>query len=124
MADKAGVYDILIEKGSDFSLNLFYKTDEGVAIDLTGCSVEADIKSIADLSASPVLSFTTSIPSPQTQGKITLTLTKAQTTALAGTGPNYKYIKEYAYDVLVNLTSGLTKRILNGKINVSPGVTS
>lgn len=124
MANVAAVYDITIEKGSDFGLSFWYKTSDGAAIDLTGCSVEADIKTVADLTASPVVSFSATIPSPASQGRIDLALTKAQTSGLDGTGPNYRYKKQYTYDVILTLVSGEAKRILNGNANVSPGVTA
>ena len=124
MPSKAGVYNIDVEKGSDFSLTLFYKNSLGTPIDLTGCSVKGDVKAEADLAATPSTSFTCSIPSPQTDGKIIISLSKIQTSALAGVGPNYKYKKQYAYDIVITLQSGKVKRVLNGNLNVLPGVTS
>lgn len=120
----AGIYDIYIERGSDFELILTYKDSNGVSINLSGCSVEAELKETADLSSAVLLQFTATITNAS-GGEITLSLTKAQTSSLVyAVGPNYKYKKEYAYDVLLNLTTGKTVRILNGKANVSPGVTS
>lgn len=120
----AGIYDITIERGSDFELILTYKDSNGVSINLSGCSVEAELKETADLSSAVLLQFTATITNAS-GGEITLSLTKAQTSSLVyAIGPNYKYKKEYTYDVLLNLTTGKTVRILNGKANVSPGVTS
>ena len=120
----AGIYDIYIERGSDFELILTYKDSNGVSINLSGCSVDAELKETADLSSAVLLQFTATITNAS-GGEITLSLTKAQTSSLVyAVGPNYKYKKEYAYDVLLNLTTGKTVRILNGKANVSPGVTS
>lgn len=120
----AGIYDIYIERGSDFELILTYKDSNGVSINLSGCSVDAELKETADLSSAVLLPFTATITNAS-GGEITLSLTKAQTSSLVyAVGPNYKYKKEYAYDVLLNLTTGKTVRILNGKANVSPGVTS
>ena len=120
----AGIYDIYIERGSDWELILTYKDSNGNAINLTGCSVEAELKETADLTSAVLLPISASI-TDASGGEITLSLTKAQTATLTyAVGPNYRYKKEYAYDVLLNLTTGKTVRILNGKANVSPGVTS
>ena len=120
----AGIYDIYIERGSDWELILKYKDSNGNALNLTGATVEAELKETADLTSAVLLPITASITNAS-GGEITLSLTKAQTTTLVhAVGPSYRYKKEYAYDVLLRLITGKTVRILNGKASVSPGVTS
>ena len=120
----AGSLDLYIEKGSDFAKTFYLKNSDNVAIDLTGCTAYGQIKSLADLSGTALASFVVTIPSPQSQGRIDISLSKATTSALGGTGPTWKYKKQYAYDIILNLVDGTTIRLLNGNANISPGVTA
>lgn len=120
----AQVYDIYIERGADWELPLKYKDKDGVVVNITNYTIEAEIKEMADLSAAVTLPITVQL-TDATNGEFLLSLTKAQTSSLTDAiGPNYQYKKEYAYDVLITPGGGKTKRMLNGKANVSPGVTS
>lgn len=115
--------DIYIERGSTWGMTLTYKDSDGVPINLTGCSVKAEIKETADLEATTVLAISATITSAL-EGIIELALTKAQTDTLESVGPNFKYKKSYAYDVVLILSNGNQIRLLNGVANVSPGVTA
>jgi hypothetical protein len=110
----AGVYDLNIDQGSDYTLDIALKTDN-VATDLTNYSARAQIrpqKNSAELTAS----FTCTIEDPATEGKIKLELPNAVSKDIAaGT---------YYYDLEIYLPNdSFVKRVVQGKVKISQEVT-
>ena len=109
----AGIYNFEIEQGSTFSKDIVYKPG-GIAADLTGysatliakCNIQNTDK-VLDLSTADAITIT-----PIT-GTITIDLPASFTTALT--------FKEAFYELIL-ITGAIKKRILKGKITLSPGV--
>lgn len=109
----AGIHDFEIEQGSTFTKDIVYKPG-GVAADLTGYSAtliakcnKQDTEKVLDISTDSEIIIT-----PLT-GTITVALTAAETQALD--------FKKAYYELLL-INGAYKKRILQGKITLSPGV--
>ena len=92
---------------------------ENLKKNLTNFSASAILKKNYNSDSSDTTSFTAAIPTPATDGVITLALTNAQTDALkAG---------RYVYDVEIAFvdsdTNTIRERILEGRVQVTPSVT-
>lgn len=109
----AGKYNIIIEQGSTFEKIITLKDSAGVAINLTGCSVAAQVREKIS-SSTALFSFTCAI-TDAVNGKIKISLTKSQTTELT--------FKTAIYDLELTYPSTITKRILEGSVVLSKEVT-
>ena len=107
-------YDLLIEQGTTWSVTITLKKPTTVPFDLTGFTARCQLR--RSYSASEVLvSPTTTIPDPKTDGKIILSLTSTQTTGLEDGSA--------VYDVELVGPTGDVARILQGKVKITPEVT-
>jgi len=109
----AGKYDMIIDQGSDFAIQLIVKED-GTPRDLTGYSARAHLRARrtdATLSAE----FTCSIPEPE-NGIILMSLSNSVSSALAA--------KVYYYDLELYITDDvIVTRLLEGKVTLTPETT-
>jgi len=105
-----------IDKGSDIAIQLDLVDNSGNPKNLTDYSAAAQMK--RNYNSDSATDF--SIAIVPTEGTITLSLTNTQTDALK-TG-NYVYDVEISYEDSASNT--IVERILEGKIRVSPSVTS
>ena len=108
----ATINNLVIDQGTTFSMDLNVTNDDGTAKDLANYSVAAQIRK--SYGAKTKVDFTTA--KVDAEGKITLSLTAAQTSALkAG---------RFVYDCEITATSPAeTLRIIEGIITVTPEVT-
>lgn len=111
--------DLIIDQGSDVSVQLNLANTDGSAKDLTAHTVSAKMKKTYNSPDSDTTDFTTALSLPITAGICTLSLTNTQTGALkAG---------RYVYDVEISYvdsdSSTVVERILEGRIEVTPSVT-
>ena len=109
----ASISNIFIDQGANFSTTLTINDSTGSALDLTNYTAIAQIRKSPSSSTS--VSFTAAFVDPRTSGKITLTLTDTQTTALeAG---------RFVYDVVITAADGTKTRVVEGQVTVNPSVT-
>ena len=112
----AAVYvnNLVVNSGADFSQSFTLEgTDTNSAFDLTGYTVESQMRKWAG--SSSAVSFTTDVEIPSTAGKIFITLTAAQTTSIK---PG-----RYVYDVVIIDEFGVKNRVIEGMVLVTEGVT-
>ena len=108
----ATVSNLFIDQGSDFSVIVTLKHQDGTAINLTGYSLASQFrKSYQSSSYTP---FTVSIDNA-TQGKIKL--------ALLGSASSAIQAGRYLYDVEITSGAGVRKRALEGIVVISPEIT-
>jgi hypothetical protein len=103
--------NLTVDQGTDFSSAVDVTDVDGDPVSLVGYSVAGQIRK--HYTSSTKVSFTATV-SNATAGIISLSLTAAQTDAMkAG---------RYVYDVEIDL-SGTKTRVLEGQLEVTPGVT-
>lgn len=107
MAIKA---NLVIDQGADYSTTIRLTDDDENVVSLTGYTASAQMRKT--YTSSNAVNFTTTLGS--TTGIVTLALSDTQTANLT---PG-----RYVYDVLLT-RSGLTSRIVEGIVTVTPGVT-
>lgn len=109
----AGVYDIVIDQGADFALQMVVR-ENGSLRDLTGYSARAQLRERYG-DAAPTASFVCTVPNPA-GGEVLMSMPNATTSGLTpGT---------YYYDLeLYTSADAEVVRLLRGKARVTPEVT-
>ena len=108
MATKA---NITVDQGTTFSTTISLTDDNGDPIDLTGYSGRSQMRK--HYTSSNSQSFSVSLNN--TEGKVELSLTAAQTANLTA--------GRYVYDVEVVSAANVVSRIIEGIVTVTPEVT-
>ena len=104
--------NLTVDQGSTFSVTVDITDADGNVLNLTGYTVAGQIRKNYD--SSTFTAFTGSV-SNATLGKITIALTFTQTnTLVAG---------RYVYDIEITSGSAAITRVLEGQLEVTPGVT-
>ena len=110
----AGTYNLSIEQGSSWQLQLDVDSSAGTDMNITGYTFASKLaKSHYD--ENPV-SMTSTIVNAAT-GTFKLELSPAQTAALDAA-------IEYIYDVEMTSATGVVTRLIQGRATISAGVTS
>lgn len=102
--------NLVIDQGTNFSVDLDLTDDNGDVINLDGYSANSQLRKWYTSTNSTA--FSTSINADS--GQITLTLTANQTGSLTA--------GRYVYDVELN-SAGVVSRIIEGIVTVTPQVT-
>jgi len=110
----AARYNLVIDQGSDFAVSLVISEDGNVK-DLAGFSARAQMRS-SKTSSSVAATFTCSVLSPSTDGKVLMSLPHASSTSLTA--------GRYFYDLEI-FTSGnsAVTRLLHGEVEITQEVT-
>ena len=110
----AGTHNITIEKRATFSITLTIKNADGSAYDLSDATLVSQIR--IDSSNALQASLTTAIVGDSTNGIATLSLTKAQTSALS-TAPS-------SYDLFIDKNDGTSEKLLKGSVTIIENETA
>jgi len=119
----APVYNTTIERGSTFQLTVTYKDASGSVVNLTGWTYRMQVRE----SSAGSLILTSEGGSPtiaidetnKSTGVLVFSVTPANTTAISPSTLTTAY-----YDIEIQKTStGEVRRILQGKLNISPEIT-
>ena len=104
--------NLVVDQGTDFSSFVTLEDTAGATVDLTGFTAAGMIR--RTYKSTTAVNFTTSIPDPS-KGEIKIQLSSAQTTAMkAG---------RYVYDLEITSSGGAVSRVVEGQLEVNPGVT-
>jgi len=106
------VSNLTIDQGSSYSAIIDVTDATDNALNLTGYSVAGQLRKTYE--SSTYTDFTASVNSA-TGGKVAITLTAAQTNGLAA--------GRYVYDVEITSSGGAVTRVVEGQLEVTPGVT-
>ena len=106
------VSNLTVDQGATYNAQVTISDDSGNTQNLTGYSVAGQVRKTYD--SSTYTAFTATI-SNATGGTITLLLSSTQTNALAA--------GRYVYDVEITSGGGVVTRVLEGQVEVTPGVT-
>ena len=113
--------DFTIDQGADVAIELHLQEQDGSKKNLTGHSALAKMKrSYNSTDSDEIVSFTTIVASPATDGILTLALTNPQTDSL---NPRLRYVYDVELSYQDSNSQTIIERILEGKVKVSPSVT-
>lgn len=105
--------NLLINQGADYDATFtITNEDNGLPLNLAGYTAEAKIKK--SYTSSTFSSFTLEFVD-RISGIIKISLTDEQTALLVA--------RRYVYDILITSPNGVKTRVIEGIIEVSPGVT-
>ena len=110
----AAVYNLVIDQGSDFAINLTIK-ELGSVKNLTGYSARAQMRSSRTASA-VAATFTCTVLTPPTNGIVKMQLANGASSSIAA--------GRYFYDLEIH-TSGnaVVRRLIQGEVTLNPEVT-
>ena len=111
----AAVYvnNLVINSGSDFNQSFTLEGMNNFPLNLTGYQVNAQMRKWSGSSTS--ITFITSILSPSTSGKISISLSSEDTMNIK---PG-----RYVYDIIITDPFGVKTRVIEGMILLREGVT-
>jgi hypothetical protein len=118
----AGQYPILIEQGATFALDLIVKSSPteqapaGEPIDLAGATITGQIR--PDAGSDKILATFDGIVTDPASGGLTLLIPAARTRAI----DPFTY-PDAVYDILITFPNGTVRRLIEGTVTISPGVT-
>ena len=107
----ANISNLFIDQGTDFEITVDVTQADGTALDLTGYSAAAQIRKT--YGSSQRTAFTTGISAAS--GQVTMSLSDTQTSALTS--------GRYVYDLNITSGAGITTRVVEGQVIITPGVT-
>lgn len=117
-------YDIHINQGADWFLEIIITNTAGQPVDITGRVFHGQIRTSYDDTV--IIAEMTGTITDAVNGRALMSLTNAQTSAIpvgpSGGGPNRPYTI-YIYDIEMTMTDGTKIRIRQGRALVSPEVT-
>jgi len=120
----APVYNTTVERGSTFQLTVTYKDASGTVVNLTGWTFRMQVRE-SQSAATTVLTSEGGSPTiaidetNKATGVLVFRVTPANTTAISPSTLTTAY-----YDIEIQKTStGEVRRILQGKLNISPEIT-
>ncbi len=108
-------WNISVKQGSTFATALYYKDDNGVAIDLTGYTAQMQVREENTNVVILDLTTTSGITITAAEGKIDIAITAAQSAILE--------VQNAKYDLLIKSSSGTVTYLLEGDFVVTPRVT-
>jgi hypothetical protein len=111
----ADTYNIQIDAGATYRLQVSHVDDNDVAINLTGYTARMHVRETVT-SASTVIALTSSSGITITPSTGTLDIVIAKTVTKDLVGP-------YVYDLEIESGAGVVDRLLQGSVTVNPEVT-
>jgi hypothetical protein len=104
--------NITIDQGTDFSSSIDVTDADGDAVNLTGYTVKGQIRKT--YTSSTAVDLTCAV-SNATAGIVSIALAAAQSNAMK---PG-----RFVYDVEITASGGSKTRVLEGQVEITPGVT-
>lgn len=105
--------DLIINQKASFEVTFTIK-EANTALNLTGYSTSAKLKTDFNTPDSQAITFTTAIANAAA-GQVTMSLTPSQTANLG--------LQRYFYDFTITSGSGFKTRVVEGTVKVSGGVS-
>lgn len=109
----ATIDNIYIDQGANFSNTITVSGADGNALDLTNYTTASQMRK--SYASSTAYNLNATVLSPETNGKLRITLTAAQ----SGTIPAGRYL----YDVEITSNGGTKTRVVEGIAVVTPEIT-
>jgi hypothetical protein len=112
---KAGVYDLTVEQGTTWSIQITWKDEDEDPINLTGYTARMHIR--------PNQKSTTKVELTTENGRIALGGAAGTITLTIPVTETRKLTQDGIYDLEVISGGGLVTRLLEGRVDVTPEVT-
>ena len=106
------VANLVIDQGTDFEATIDVTDQDGDAVNITGFTVAGQIRK--SYTSTTSIDFVTTVSDPNA-GQVTIALTDTTTTTMAS--------GRYVYDLEMLDSAGKRTRIVEGQVEVTPGVT-
>lgn len=115
------VYDITINQGDDYSLQMVVSDGQNQPIDITGYKFTCKVRETAE--NDNVIAEAECVIKNATQGILDVNFPSDVTSKIDTDGEYYGKTSSYYYDIQQTNTNGRKERIVQGKFIVSPGIS-
>lgn len=106
------ISNLTIDQGTTFTANIDCTSSDNTALNLTAYTVSGQLRKTYD--STTFTSFTAIVANALT-GRLSISLTPVQTGALSA--------GRYVYDVEITDAAGVITRVVEGQVEITPGVT-
>ena len=115
------VYDITVNQGDDYSLQMIVSDSKNAPIDITGYKFTCKVRETAE--NDNIIAEAECVIKDATQGVLDVNFSSDVTSKIDTDGEYYGETNSYYYDVQQTNTNGRKERIVQGKFIVSPGIS-
>lgn len=115
------VYDIIVNQGDDYSLQMIISDSNEVPINITGYQFACKVRETAE--SQEVILEADCVIHDAKNGVLNINFSSGDTSNIDTDGEYYGETNSYYYDVQQTNINGQKERIIQGKFIVSPGVS-
>ena len=115
------VYDIIVNQGDDYSLQMIISNSSEIPIDITGYQFVCKVRETAE--SQEVILEAECVIRDARNGVLNINFSSNDTSNIDTDGEYYGETNSYYYDVQQTNINGQKERIIQGKFIVSPGVS-
>lgn len=115
------VYDIIVNQGDDYSLQMIISNNDDVPIDITGYQFTCKVRETAE--SQEIILEAECVIHDALNGILNINFSSNDTSNIDTDGEYYGETNSYYYDVQQINTNGQKERIIQGKFIVSPGIS-
>ena len=115
------VYDITVNQGDDYSLQMVVSDSQNQPIDITGYKFTCKVRETAE--NDNVIAEAECVIKDATQGVLDVNFSADVTSKIDTDGEYYGETSSYYYDIQQTNANGRKERIVQGKFIVSPGIS-
>lgn len=115
------VYDIIVNQGDDYSLQIIISDSNEVPIDITGYQFTCKVRETAE--SQEIILEAECVIRDAPNGIFNINFSSNDTSNIDTDGEYYGETNSYYYDVQQTNTNGQKERLIQGKFIVSPGIS-
>ncbi len=115
------VYDITVNQGDDYSLQIIISDSQNVPIDITDYKFVCKVRETAE--SQEIILEAECVIHDAKNGVLNINFSSNDTGNIDTDGEYYEETNSYYYDVQQTNTKGQKERIIQGKFIVSPGIS-
>lgn len=115
------VYDITVNQGDDYSLQMIVSDSKNTPIDITGYTFACKVRETAE--SQEVIAEAECVIADAPNGVLNINFSSEVTGNIDTDGEYYGETNSYYYDVQQTNVNGRKERIVQGKFIVSPGIS-
>ena len=115
------IYDIIVNQGDDYSLQMIISDSHEVPINITGYKFTCKVRETAE--SQEVILEAKCVIHDAKNGILNINFSSSDTGNIDTDGEYYEETNSYYYDVQQTNINGQKERIIQGKFIVSPGVS-